>query len=183
MKQIGSTFAAELAAAGLSGLPFSWTTVGEITFGDSITQQQIAAVMDVYSAHDPRKADLDSCWEKIKEKRDQLTQNGGYPLDGFWFHSDAYSLSQQQGLIISAMQVQSAGGDMNAPLMTTPWYAIGSAPVELTASLALRLLPAAMAQQVAIFEAAKTHKAALDACSDPASYDFSKGWPKVYGDK
>jgi hypothetical protein len=120
-------------------------------------------------------------WERIKTERDRLIQGGGYPLDGYWFHSDAYSLAQQQGLILTAMQVQASGGDMGAPLMATPWYAMGGVPVVMTASLALRLLPAAMAQQVAIFEAAKAHKALLDACADPADYDFSGGWPQVFG--
>lgn len=119
-------------------------------------------------------------WEAIKAERDRLTQNSGYQLDGYWFHSDAYSLSQQQGLILAAMQVQESGGDMNAPLMATPWYAMGSVPVVMTASLALRLLPAAIAQQVAIFEAAKAHKAALEASADPANYGFSGGWPPIY---
>lgn len=120
-------------------------------------------------------------WERIKSERDRLTQSGGYPLDGYWFHSDTYSLAQQQGLILAAMQVQAAGGDMAAPLMATPWWAMGGVPVAMTATLALRLLPAAMTQQVAIFEAAKAHKTALDACADPANYDFSGGWPQVFG--
>lgn len=50
---IGPTFPAELAAAGLSGLPFSWSAFGTITFGDSMTADQIDAVMAVYTAHDP----------------------------------------------------------------------------------------------------------------------------------
>lgn len=120
-------------------------------------------------------------WSDIKSERDHLTQSGGYQLDGYWFHSDAYSLSQQQGLILAAMQVQASGGDMNAPLIATPWYAMGSVPVEMTANLALRLLPAAMEQQVAIFEAAKAHKVAMEGSADPAAYDCTKGWPKVFG--
>lgn len=129
----------------------------------------------------PIKPTLAEMWEFIKAERDRRTQTGGYPLDGFWFHSDVYSLSQQQGLILAAMQVQASGGDMNAPLMATPWYAMGGVPVEMTASLALRLLPAAMAQQVAIFDAAKAHKAALEDSADPACYDFSGGWPQAFG--
>lgn len=129
---------------------------------------------------EPKNA-KEEVWELIKAERDRITQSGGYPLDGYWFHSDAYSLSQQQGLILAAMQVQAAGGDMNAPLMATPWYAMGSVPVEMTASLALRLLPAAMEQQVAIFEAAKAHKVAMEGSADPAAYDYTKNWPKVFG--
>lgn len=140
--------------------------------GEQYSEEEPALLLDDI------KADK---WEDIKTERDRLIQSGGYPVDGHWFHSDAYSLAQQQGLILSAMQVQAAGGDMDAPLMATPWYAMGSVPVVMTASLALRLLPAAMAQQVAIFEAAKTHKVALEASVDPAAYDYTKGWPKVFG--
>jgi hypothetical protein len=53
MKQIGSTFSAELKAAGLSCLPFSWGTDGAIQFGDTMTQAQKDAVQAVYDAHDP----------------------------------------------------------------------------------------------------------------------------------
>ena len=38
-----------------------------------------------------------------------------------------------------------------------------------------------MAQDQAIFQAAETHKAAMLAAPDPDSYDFSAGWPAVYG--
>lgn len=121
-------------------------------------------------------------WEAITAKRDRLTQGGGYLLDGYWFHSDAYSLSQQQGLILAAMQVQAAGGDMNAPLMPTPWKTMGGDRVLMSANLALRLLPAAMAQQGAIFDAAEAHRIAMEANHDPASYDYSGGWPLVFGE-
>lgn len=120
-------------------------------------------------------------WNAIAAERDRLIQTGGYQVDGFWFHSDAYSLTQQQGLILSAMQIKASGGDMDAPLMETPWYAMGGVPVVMTANLALRLLPAAMAQQVAIFEAAKAHKVAMEASGDPDSYDYTNYWPKVFG--
>jgi hypothetical protein len=58
MKAIGPTFAAEIAAAGLSGLPFSWQADGTILFGPTMTADQIAAVGAVYAAHDPTKPDL-----------------------------------------------------------------------------------------------------------------------------
>lgn len=123
-----------------------------------------------------------SVLKAINAKRDQLTQNGGYPLDGFWFHSDSYSLSQQQGLILAAMQVQAAGGDMDAPLLPTAWKTMGGNRVPMTARLALRLLPAAMAQQGEIFDAAEAHGVAMMESPDPASYDYSGGWPQVFGE-
>lgn len=52
-KQIGPTFAAELVAAGLSGLPFSWSDAGVFNFDAAMTQQQRDAVTAVYTAHNP----------------------------------------------------------------------------------------------------------------------------------
>lgn len=52
-KPIGPSFYDELKAAGLLGLPFSWSDDGDILFGDAMTQQQRDAVMAVYQAHDP----------------------------------------------------------------------------------------------------------------------------------
>lgn len=52
MKTIGPSFAAELGAAGLLGLTFSWTESGAIFFGDDITGDQQAAVLAVVDAHD-----------------------------------------------------------------------------------------------------------------------------------
>lgn len=58
MKTIGPTFANELRAAGLFGLPFSWQEDGTINFGDSITAAQTTSVQSIYAAHDPLKADF-----------------------------------------------------------------------------------------------------------------------------
>jgi hypothetical protein len=50
---IGPTFGRELAAAGLGGLPMSWSSDGTITFDPSMTADQINGVLAVYAAHDP----------------------------------------------------------------------------------------------------------------------------------
>ncbi|CAL8476392.1 tail fiber assembly protein [Caballeronia sp. S22] len=57
-KGIGPSFADELAAAGLSGLPFSWTSDGDFTYSESMTADQIAQVQAVYDAHDPTKGSI-----------------------------------------------------------------------------------------------------------------------------
>lgn len=54
-KAIGPTFPIELEAAGLLGLPFSWGADGTLNWGDAMTDQQKAAVLAVYEAHDPTK--------------------------------------------------------------------------------------------------------------------------------
>lgn len=53
MKRIGTHFAQEVEAAGLAGLPFSWGDDGQIEFGPSMKEEEIAAVQAVYDVHDP----------------------------------------------------------------------------------------------------------------------------------
>lgn len=53
MKKIGHSFAKELEAAGLLGLPFSWGEDGSFTFSDEMSQAQRDAVLAVYESHDP----------------------------------------------------------------------------------------------------------------------------------
>ncbi len=55
---IGPNFYNELFAAGLGGLPFSWSSSdGTITYGPSITDAQKSAIEAVLAAHDPTKPD------------------------------------------------------------------------------------------------------------------------------
>lgn len=54
-KPIGPTFAAELNAAGLAGLPFAWGGDGSFSFDPTMTKDEITAVGKVYAAHDPTK--------------------------------------------------------------------------------------------------------------------------------
>jgi hypothetical protein len=54
-KSIGPTFEDELKAAGLFGLPFSCGDDGSFSWGD-VSDEQKAAVLAVYDAHDPNDA-------------------------------------------------------------------------------------------------------------------------------
>lgn len=131
-------------------------------------------------------------FDDVKKLRDSATQTGGYPVEHngtvYWFQSDAYSLIQQQSLISEAEKVQAAGGDLNAPLIPIPWQTLGGVDVTMTAALALKLKPAAMMQQAAIFAYAKALKAQLTAAEFPETVSIHKaatdvdpnGWPAVY---
>lgn len=122
--------------------------------------------------------------EFVKRQRDALTQAGGYPVhhDGviYWFHSDAFSLIQQLGLITAAREVLADGGDLNAPLIPIPWQTLGRVGASMTAALALKLLPASMAQQGAIFAHATALEAALRNAEEPETVDIASGWPEVF---
>lgn len=49
---IGPTFARDVEAAGLLGLPFAWSADG-VTYDDRLTADQRAAIEAVVAAHDP----------------------------------------------------------------------------------------------------------------------------------
>lgn len=111
-------------------------------------------------------------WDAIKVERDRRTDQGGYKVGTKWFHSDQKSRSQQLGLVL-------LGASIPANLQ---WKTMDGSFVTMTATLAQQVLAAAAASDQAIFAAAETHKAAMEASADPASYDFSAGWPKSFGE-
>lgn len=57
-KAIGPTFFAEIVAAGLNSLPFSWSADGTLVFGSDMSAAQISSVEAVYAAHDPSAVPL-----------------------------------------------------------------------------------------------------------------------------
>lgn len=108
-------------------------------------------------------------WEAIKAKRDSLSDNGGYLVDGKWFHSDGKSKTQQLSLFI-----------MGAGVPAVQWKTMDGSFVAMTQALAAAIFSAAATQDMAIFAAAEQHKAAMEAAPDPSTYDFSAGWPATY---
>lgn len=56
------------------------------------------------------------------------------------------------------------------------------AEVDMTPALARKILLAGFEQRCAIDDAALAHKAAMEASADPSAYDFSSGWPKIFGE-
>lgn len=110
---------------------------------------------------------------KIQLERDRRTQYGGYVLNGKWFHSDPKSRSQQQALVL-------LGSNLPPGLQ---WKTMDGSFIAMTTQLAQRLLAAAMASDIAIFEAAEAHRRAMEASADPGAYDFSAGWPLMFGEE
>lgn len=128
-----------------------------------ITQQEADALL-------VQSVSASDMWGKIKSHRDFLTENGGYLASGKWFHSDKFSRTQQLGLILY-------GQSMPAGIM---WKTMDGTFIEMTPTLALEILQAATAQDVAVFQAAEVHKAAMEASQTPGAYDFSTGWPATF---
>lgn len=108
-------------------------------------------------------------WEAIKAHRDRLSDTGGYLVDGKWFHSDGKSKTQQLSLFI-----------MGAQVPAVQWKTMSGEFVTMTQSLAAQIFQAAAQQDMALFAAAETHRAAMETSADPALYDFSAGWPATF---
>lgn len=109
-------------------------------------------------------------WNDIKAERDRRTQTGGYKVGAKWYHSDQFSRSQQLGLVLLGANIPSG----------LKWKTMDGSFVAMTQQLVGQILAAGAASDQAIFAAAEAHKAAMEASADPASYDFSGGWPATF---
>lgn len=111
-------------------------------------------------------------WGAIKAERERRTLSGGYQAGGKWFHSDLISRGQQLGLNV-------LNGSVPPGIM---WKTMDGSFIEMTWALAQQILMAASQSDWAIHQAAEAHKVAMEASADPANYDFSGGWPLMYGE-
>lgn len=58
LKQLGPSFGAELVAAGLGGLPVSWSSDGAVTGLEGLDAAQCKRFAAIYAAHDPARLPL-----------------------------------------------------------------------------------------------------------------------------
>lgn len=121
---------------------------------------------------DPPTPSADEIWEFIKAERDRRTEQGGYRVGDFWFHSDQKSRSQQLGLVLIGVAIPA---DLQ-------WKTMDGTFVAMTPALAQQILAAAAASDQAIFAAAEAHRVAMMASPNPAAYDYLSGWPAVFGE-
>lgn len=151
-----------------SGIVFAYAADGS---QDDFIAAELTPITEA-EADQLRKPKLskDQVWELIKAERDRRTDQGGYKVGTKWFHSDQKSRSQQLGLVL-------LGASIPANLQ---WKTMDGSFVTMTQQLAGQVLGAAAASDQAIFAAAETHKAAMEASADPSAYDFSGGWPATF---
>lgn len=123
-------------------------------------------------------------WEAIKAERDKR-KTGGFKVGVQWCHSDADSRIQHLGLKDKARDLLAAGGAMADNLTTlgqpVRWKTMDGSFAVVTAQLAFHIVAAAGDLDARLFAVAETHRAAMEATSDPAAYDFSAGWPETFG--
>lgn len=120
----------------------------------------------------PTEAELVAeAWRGIKTERERR-KAGGVKVGAKWFHSDDGSRIQQMGLVMM-------GANLPAGLQ---WKTMDGSFITMTPALAQQVFIAQAASDQAIFAVAEQHRVAMEASADPASYDYSGGWPKIYGE-
>ena len=128
-------------------------------------------------------------WRAIKARRDGRKDGGFRVVVGGvdkWFHSDAASRIQHLGLKAKARDLLDAGAKPDEPLTTSlgpvRWKTMDASFVTMTVQLAGDILDAAFEFDSALFTAAEIHRVAMEGSPDPTRYDFSGGWPRVFGE-
>lgn len=120
----------------------------------------------------PPRAEIElQVWERIKVERERR-KAGGVLVGDHWFHSDDASRIQQIGLVMM-------GAGIPAGLR---WKTMTGEFVDMTPELAQQIFSAVAFSDQVIFAVAEKHRAAMMVADDPASYDFSTGWPPIYGE-
>ena len=74
-----------------------------------------------------------------------------------------------------ASRLQALGQDIK-------WKTMDGSFIDLTVKHAEDIFAAVTDLDAAAFAATETHRTKMEAPADPASYDFSTGWPQVYAD-
>lgn len=122
--------------------------------------------------------------DAIKAKRDAINA-GGVKVGTKWYHSDETSRTQYIGLLRMADAAVAAGSTGSTTLQyggqDIQWKTMDGTFIKMTVQLANDVFNAVCGLDFAAFGAAETHKAAMEASADPASYDFAAGWPATFG--
>lgn len=107
-------------------------------------------------------------WEAIKAERDRRTQQGGFPVNGKWYHSDTFSRTQHLGLVM-----------MGANVPAINWKTMDGTFQPMTQSLANQIFAAAAASDMAIFQRAEALKVVMEA--DPLQFNLTaQTWPLTF---
>lgn len=115
--------------------------------------------------------DKATAWTAIKAERDRR-KVGGIKVGSKWFHSDDGSRIQQMGLVMM-------GANLPAGLQ---WKTMDGSFVTMTPALAQQIFTGQAASDQAIFAVAEQHRVKMETSADPAAYDFSTNWPKIFGE-
>jgi hypothetical protein len=116
-------------------------------------------------------------WERIKVERDRRRLEGGVKVSQHWFLSHDRAVGEYTALATIGAALP------DSYVLRAGWRTMAQGvTVDMTPALVRQILQAGFATLAAIDDAAQAHRAAMEASSDPAGYDFSTGWPPAFGD-
>lgn len=170
---------AEIAALGLVPV----TTVGAPSNDRYYNNSEsIAAGVLTITATPKHAAEVKALkWEEIKAERDRRKYGGVNVVVGGlnkWFHTDEPSRNQYVFLLTTAIE-------KTLPLdfvFDPAWKTMDGTKLPMTVDLVRNIRDAGLVVEKLNFNNAEVHRAAMDASATPETYDFSTGWPKVYGE-
>lgn len=124
-------------------------------------------------------------WERIKALRDKR-KSGGVLVNGKWFHTDTASRIQWLGLDRDATKLLNAGAAPNTIMQKLGqnilWKTMDGSFVPVTVSLPDPVVEATGDLDAKVFAKAEQHRATMLVTTPPGAYDFTTGWPTVYGE-
>lgn len=119
-------------------------------------------------------------WEKIKQYRDDR-EEGGVKLaisgTDYWFHSDTRSLIKYLFLLFLAT-VFSSHFQTGIQWKTME----NDVLVDLAPAIIINIFFTVMAMGNTVHQVARTHRVAMESSADPNNYDFTTGWPLIFGE-
>tara|TARA_R110000868_G_scaffold376148_5_gene640936 strand:+ start:2037 stop:2540 length:504 start_codon:yes stop_codon:yes gene_type:complete len=136
---------------------------------DKYAEMAGAASAEPAVAEHLKSAVCATTWSKIKDKR-SIVQAGGVLIAGKWFHTDPTSRIQYLGLF-------AIDGSLPIGIM---WKTLDGSRIEITESIANQIIAKILVLDNSAFSVAQSHRIAMEASLDPATYDFSTGWPDTY---
>ncbi len=119
---------------------------------------------------------LDLKWADIVAERNRRWFEGGAKVGSLWFLSHNQAVGEYTSILVLAQKLGLPG----ATVMRADWRSMSEETQNMTPDLAAQILQAGMAMRAAVDDASQVHKVAMEAAEDPASYDFSGGWPETF---
>lgn len=119
-------------------------------------------------------------WERIKAYRDHREESGvSVMVNGvtYWFHSDAKSLIKYLFLLFLATVFSSVFPS------ALKWKTMGGDEVQLSPMDVIAVFNRVLYIGNYVFELGRIHRQQMLLADDPESYDYTTGWPPIFGEE
>lgn len=127
-----------------------------------------------------KQKNQDIVWEKIKAYRDYREESGvKVAISGtdYWFHSDVKSQIKYLFLLFLATIFSSYYPSV------LKWKTLGGPEVVLTTGDIILIFFKIITLGQTVFELGRIHRANMLLEADPLQYDYTTGWPPIYGEE